>query len=127
MALTGDYIHFAKSELEIRKELSYPPFGRLCGIRIMGKDIGKTEALADKIRERCETLKATNSEYELIQVLGPAPAPLFKIRNQYRYHILLKSSGPRRLSSFSNQLMGDKKWIPSGTKVQVDMDPINLL
>jgi primosomal protein N' (replication factor Y) len=126
-ALTGDYKNYAEQELLLRKELNYPPFGRLAGIRVLGKEAGLTESLADQIGQRGEQLKQLNSKYDEIQILGPAPAPLFKIRNKYRFHLLLKAQNASILSGFCRQLIGDGKWIPSGTKVQVDIDPINLL
>ena len=93
----------------------------------MGKTPEQTERLADQVADRANQLKEGREHYQEIQILGPAPAPLFKIRNRYRFHLLLKAQSPIVLSRFCRQLLADNKWIPSGTKVQVDIDPINLL
>jgi primosomal protein N' (replication factor Y) len=129
---TADFEGFAKIELELRKELLYPPYGRLTSIRIMGSDLKNVERTAQICAERARQLKSrtdqkSSAAYAEIQVLGPAPSPLFKIRNQYRYHLLLKAPPTGVLSSFCRQLLGDLKWASTGTKVQVDIDPIHLL
>lgn len=125
---TANFEGFAKSELNLRKELLYPPFGRLASIRIIGANLRNVEQTADLCAQRAKKLKTHNEQnYSEIQILGPAPSPLFRIRNQYRYHLLLKAPPNGVLSSFCRQLLGDLKWASTGTKVQVDIDPIHLL
>ncbi len=125
-ALAGDFQKYAENELQVRREMHYPPFGRLASFRISGTDAGRASQAADRLAGRAEDLKAKFKPYNDIQVLGPAEAPLSKLRGRYRHHLLLKA--PHNvLSAFSRQLIGDGKWIPAGTKVQVDIDPINLM
>ncbi len=84
-----DYDGFARKELEYRKQLHYPPFGKLARIimRCTQEEKVKQKAtvIADKLREMA---KAENSFFE---ILGPAPAPVIKIDNLFRWHILLKA------------------------------------
>lgn len=126
-AQAADFEGFAESELRLREELLYPPLGRLAALRISSSNLRSAEQAARICADRAQQLKTKNSRYSEIRVLGPAPAPLFKIRNQYRYHLLLKSPPAPVLSAFCRQLLGDLKWSPTGTKVQVDIDPIHLL
>jgi primosomal protein N' (replication factor Y) (superfamily II helicase) len=124
---TSDFEGFAKAELALREELKYPPFGRVASIRIQGPDLDKVVEAARIAASRARKLVELNDAYKFVQVLGPSPAPMAKIRNQYRYHLLLKSPPQPILSAFCRQILSDEKWAPTGTKVQVDIDPMNLL
>lgn len=126
-AQTADFEGFAKEELLLRQELLYPPFGRIASLKILSQDIQKAEAAAELVGQRARQLQEKNPSYKAIQILGPCPSPLFKIRNQYRHHLLLKAPPTAILSTFCKQFLGDGRWIPNGTKVQVDIDPIQLL
>jgi primosomal protein N' (replication factor Y) len=126
-AKTGNFAAFADFELNERKENKYPPFGRLAALRILDTDLGRAERTADLLAERARSLKTKNDHYTQVDVLGPAEAPFAKIRGKFRFHILLKAGPLPVLSAFCRQLIGDGDWIPSSTKVQVDIDPLNLL
>lgn len=123
----NDYEGFAEEELKERSDLSYPPFGRVVLVKMSSGQNAKTESLASQVYLRCEHLRNSQSKYSNILLLGPCPAPLVKIRNTYRHQLLLKSTDAKSLQSFCYQLMGDQKWIPTGAKVQLDIDPINML
>lgn len=124
---TSDYENFARQELAMRQELHYPPFGRVASLRIQGADLDKVIETARTAASRARKLVELHAPYKNVQVLGPSPAPLAKIRNQYRYHLLLKSPPQPVLSAFCRQLLSDEKWVTNGTKVQVDIDPMSLL
>lgn len=126
-ALSGDFTAFARSELEVRNQLSYSPFGRLAGLRISGTKLDQVKNTAERLRSRSEKLKESSEHYADVQILGPTEAPLAKLRGKFRYHLLLKSRTPNRLSAFCRQVLGDSRWITSGTKVQVDIDPMSLM
>lgn len=122
-----DYEGFAQAELNLRKELHYPPYGRLATLKIVGNTFDLGSHVSDVLADRASALIAMYPAYKDIQVLGPVPAPIAKLRGKFRFHILLKSTAPHILSTFCRQLLADKTWITPGTKVQVDIDPINLL
>lgn len=121
------YREFANFELSARRELNYPPFGRLASLRITAKTPKLGIETAERLASRAENLKSLNSAYANIQILGPTEAALAKLRGKYRFHLLLKALAPNVLSAFCRQLLSDSSWIGSGTKVQVDIDPLNLL
>ena len=75
-----------------------------------------------KIGNVFKTAHSTKTENEF-----QAQEYLAKLRNQYRYHLLLKCSQPQILNQFIRKLMGDTKWVPQQTKIIVDVDPLNLL
>ncbi|MDG0815051.1 replication restart helicase PriA [Bdellovibrio svalbardensis] len=126
-ARNHDYEGFANNELSIRGALNYPPVGRLVGFRIQGPHLGKVEEAARLLARRAQSLKTQFPQYSSMEVLGPAEAPLSKLRGQFRYHLLLKTSQNNVANPFSRQLLGDQEWVPSGVKILVDIDPMNLL
>lgn len=126
-AIAHDYEAFAQHELMAREALHYPPHGRLLGFRIQAPSLDTARQLAKTLAGRARALKEKSENFESIQILGPAEAPLAKLRNQFRFHLLLK--GPRGgvLNTFARRVLGDEKWIPSNSKILVDIDPLNLL
>ena len=115
-----DVTAFLQQELADRAELDYPPFSRLALVRVDSAD----ESCA---RGECERLAAVarRSSAGEVQILGPAPAPLSKLRNRYRYRFMLKGKRP---SSMHHVLLAVLR---AGTgrraKVSLDVDPMNML
>lgn len=124
---THDYSGFAQFEMSFREQLQYPPFWRLGAFRIQGLDLDKTRKAADLLRSRAETLQAQQIAYQKIELLGPAPCPLAKLRNNFRFQFLAKGPDAANLGRFCRQLLADGDWIPSAVKVSIDIDAINLL
>lgn len=118
---------FYEKELEQRSELNYPPFSRITVLRIQGTQIHKVtkaaETLADKLNELLKK--------ELIQgqILGPSPCLLEKLRNNYRWQILLKSPlhQPIQLALKQHILNTQHEWLASGLRLVVDVDPVNVV
>jgi primosomal protein N' (replication factor Y) len=122
-AVRQDYLSFYERELQFRRMMSYPPFISLASVIVRDRNLEKAIQWSRKL-----------SEYFLphdgkdIRVLGPASAPLARLKKEHRYQFLLKS--PKR-SLISKVLGGalafcDTKEIPQ-TAVLVDMDPLSLL
>lgn len=126
-ALGHDFEGFAAHEIAIRKALNYPPGGRLVSFRIQAADLGRAQDTARRLSQRGRSLQTRVEAYRTIEILGPAEAALSRLRNQYRFQVLMK--GPRAdiLNTFARQVIGDEEWIPSGARVLVDVDPIHLL
>lgn len=126
-AIQNDFEGFAQHELEIRGQLNYPPIGKLVSFRIQGRRLEQVEQTARLLARRANALKSQFSQYEGVEVLGPAEAPLAKLRGQFRYHLLIKSAQASAANPFSRQLLGDQEWVPSGVKIMIDIDPMSLL
>ena len=122
-----DYEGFAAVELTNRKQLNYPPFHKLAAIKIQSPDLEKVKATAEQLAHRAQSLKQKFSAFSEIEILGPAAAPIAKLRNQFRYHLLIKCAQPKILNQFVRRSLGDSKWIIKQVKVGVDIDPLNLL
>ena len=126
-AQKNDYESFAQEELENRQALNYPPFGKLISIRFQGTQLDQVEKAGQLLQRRAFSLSKSNQLYEKIEVLGPAEAPLAKLRGQFRHHLLIKGPDNKTLNSFLVQLMGDESWTPAGIRFIADVDPVNLL
>jgi len=86
--LRNDYESFYKQELENRKELSYPPFSDLINIIISGKNEARVKKDIKELAPRLYGVVKKGS-----YILGPAPAPFYKINLFYRWHIMIKAKG----------------------------------
>jgi len=120
-AASHDFLGFAAGELERRRTLSYPPFGRMLAVRIEGSEAGArrcAEALARAARPALSPKVA---------MLGPAPAALERLRGLYRWHILFRADEPRALFRVHAALSLAAVRPPGGAAVRFDMDPYSMM
>ncbi|MCZ8155511.1 MAG: primosomal protein N' [Leptospira sp.] len=123
LALKQDYHKFFLWEIEFRRSLRYPPFSRLARLVFRSTDENESNRTALDYHEALNRLIGESSE---IQILGPSPCPFYKIDNNYRYHILLKSSKIQTLRDLLKNLKGSQK--PSlRCYVEYDLDPIEMV
>ena len=87
MVQRNDYISFYEKEIGIRKNFNYPPFSRMCLIEVSGSDSTRVTTLASKLYL---FLKKHNNS-GLIEIMKPAPALIYKLKNRFRHHIIIKS------------------------------------
>ena len=128
MFFLDSFVAFAEHELNMRSALNYPPVGKLASFRIQGIHQNKVEEAARLLSRRAQALKEQHQAiYKEIELLGPAEAALARLRNQFRYHFLVKALNPQAMNNFCRTLLGDEEWIPAGVKISVDVDPMNLL
>jgi primosomal protein N' (replication factor Y) len=126
-ALTADFEGFAEKELQMREILLYPPFGKMTSIRIQGSRLDRVQESCRLLSSAAKQLKSKYQIYSDLEILGPAEAPLAKLRGQFRYHLILKGPTSRLLNLFFKQLLTVEKTLPSGIKITLDVDPMNLL
>jgi primosomal protein N' (replication factor Y) len=123
-----DYMGFARQEMEGRRELGYPPFGKLTLMVLRSTDQMRVQSAAEKL---ADSLRQQVRQWRLgeVQILGPAPAPLSKIRGQHRWQVLLKGSGTASLRKIVRGVMEQSsRWPPwPGVRVQVVVDPVEML
>lgn len=125
-AAEQDSVGFLNEELQLRDELGYPPFSRLVNFKFHGAVESKT---ADAAKGTGEAAKKLMSKVPIgaINILGPSPSPIYKIRNQYRWQMLLRSANLNILHKFSKRLISvlSRSGSLNGVKVSVDVDPIS--
>ena len=126
-AQTANYEGFAARELAQRRELGYPPCGRLTALRIQGAQLAQVEQTASTLAHRAHLLAQQSAHYAPIQILGPVPAPLAKLRGKFRYHIFLKGPEVQALTRFTHHLLRDDRLVPPRVRLLVDVDPIHVL
>ncbi len=121
-ALAQDYEGFFREEILKRKKYRFPPFVKLAVIRLIGISQERIIQKSPLLKER---LERTAQEKELsVEILGPSPCPLQKLRGLYRWQILLKSEKTSHLHSILLPLRDIK--FP-GIKIEIDIDPEDLL
>lgn len=123
-----DYAAFYEHEIEFRKMMGYPPFRNLIQILVSDEDQGKATHAADQI---AAALKQSISKIEgegKPRILGPAAAPLEKLRGQYRMQILLKIRPGRQSASILHDCFDAlARHKITASRVHVDVDPLSLL
>jgi len=115
-----DYLSFYKKEMNIRKQLKYPPYFYLSIIRINGKDSSIVYQESLKIKRSLER----NLEHVII--LGPSVASIFRVNNIYRYQILLKYKNENEIYFIIEKIIDHYK-NQSKVNVDVDFNPLQLL
>jgi len=120
-----DYAGFYADEDRFRRALLYPPHAVLAAVRVRHRRFDAGEKLAMHLGD---LLRADPDAGEHLRILGPAPAPLARLRGYYRFHLLLKSRRRRRLTAVLRRLADQlEKKGRQGGHVIIDVDPVSLM
>jgi len=115
----GDRDGFVEGELEARRMLGLPPFGRMASIVLSGTDQRKVE-------EAAKIMAAAAPDASGVDVLGPAEPPVGVIRGRFRRRILVRADSNVDISTFLTVWRARAK-IPSSIRVAVDVEPHSFL
>ena len=119
-ARQNDFEGFFAEELEQRKEFTYPPFRHLIRHVFRGRNEDKVAFVID------QWVVFAEAHLEgLAEIRGPAPAPIAKIRDEYRYHVWFFTDNPIKASRVLQKLRAEFKSSPDVLDV-FDIDPMNL-
>jgi primosomal protein N' (replication factor Y) len=124
-ARTHDYERFAAYELEGRRELQYSPFGRLVAIRIDDGDAERAERAARLVVEHARRHAFVQQGH--VDVLGPAPAPIEKVRGRFRFRALLRAKERSALRRVTLHVLERIEEGLSGARATLDVDPVSML
>ena len=118
-----DYGAFARSELETRNVLGYPPIGWVILIRLSSPEAMEVQAAANQVAQRLQML--AQGRYE---VLGPSPAMVLRVAQRYRWQVLLKgeTNGPTS-TPVEVHLEELRSVCGPGVSLTIDVDPVNLM
>jgi primosomal protein N' (replication factor Y) (superfamily II helicase) len=123
-----DYDRFIRRELRLRQELGWPPYSRMALVRIEGADAGAVAAMAERAAKALRS-QVGDAKVDAMRVLGPAPAPIERLRGRYRWQVVVRSAEAAAmraaLASMQRQL-GDRD-ARDGVFVGIDLDPVNML
>ena len=124
-AVVHDYERFAKAELESRRRMGLPPFTRLARILLAdpreSRVRSEAAALADRLNE------ALASWGSSADCLGPRICPLSRIRNLYRFDLLLRAPNARELQDLLRRARAEKCLTARVKQLTIDVDPVSLL
>ena len=124
--LDHDYERFYTEELRHRNALGYPPFGRLIRVLITGPDEAETRSASLELARLVAAIAVDGSKQEL-EVLGPAPAPLSRLRGRYRYQLLVKGPQGPLLRGAAETLVKATAGLSSPLQGNVDVNPLSML
>ena len=125
--IAHDYRGFFAAEREFRQALNYPPFSRLVNLRVDGPKATDVEKNIQLLAAGLRALQTRNPQiYDNVEVLGPAAAPIEKLRNRYRWQLLLRSKHSSRLLKLARAA---RDILPNSRAVRlhIDVDPYSML
>ena len=114
-----DYDSFINTEVKNRHETFMPPFSKLALIRVSSNNEHAVNSFIHYIAQKAP-LK------EEVEVLGPSPAPIYKLRNKFRYRIILRTKKQSNIQNYISNWLSTID-IPSSVQLKVDIDPYNFI
>jgi primosomal protein N' (replication factor Y) len=124
-AARHDVAAFVERELRDREELGYPPFARLALLRIDAVDEHLARVTAQELAEAAQALPAVRARE--VDVLGPAAAPIARLRGRYRFRVLLRAKERPALRSTLLGLSPLRARLSSRVRVVIDVDPVQMM
>lgn len=116
----SDYESFYQEEIRIRELLEYPPFSKIINIGISSLDERYLMEIVKEIK--------TDILDSSVDIYGPMPCLVYKVRNRYRYNILIKGKH-KNIDNFKKNLKNKLKKYEKNSKIiiAIDVDPINMI
>jgi primosomal protein N' (replication factor Y) len=129
LAARHDYARFAEVELRQRQGHAYPPFARMARVILRGPQDEQVKQAAERLSERFHRVLqhlAKRQDAAEVTILGPAEAPLHRLRGHYRWHFQLLSSSSKELHDALRLALSDLK-LRKEVELAVDVDPLAML
>ena len=111
----GDRNAFLENEIEARKLLQMPPFGRLAALILSGKKEERVLTVAHELAKKAPFIKG-------VEILGPVQAPIALLRGKYRYRFLIKTPKTFKLQQMLKSWLSSVP-IPTDITLKADIDP----
>jgi primosomal protein N' (replication factor Y) (superfamily II helicase) len=122
LACQQDYPAFYQREMHFRRAMRYPPATSLINTVVRGRTFS---AAMDDASDIVQKLREADAGRDEFRVLGPAPAPLGRLRGEYRAQLLVKGSNRRRIRAALKAALATRRDLLR--RVVVDVDPLNVL
>jgi primosomal protein N' (replication factor Y) len=121
MARNHDYGGMYTREIELRRSLEYPPFARIVNVKIEATEDADVRDVAIRLANSARKFQRKAAP----EILGPAPAPLTRLRDKYRWQLLIKGNNLEALHTLLHRLEGDISMLNKGgrVKIAIDVDP----
>jgi primosomal protein N' (replication factor Y) (superfamily II helicase) len=129
LAVNHDYLTFARDEMKVRQLHNYPPFQRMARLIVRCKDEKAGNDYADRLaaafRIELDRRKREGEPADL-RLLGPAEAPVFRLKGYFRFHFQLHSVNSATLHQVLRAVLPTVR-VPGGVELTVDIDPQDML
>lgn len=123
-ACAQDYAGFYEEEIRYRKSLSYPPFVALASLLVHGEDFTRVMETAAEIRKALDEANTARA----CRILGPAPAPLARLRGEHRIQLLIKSRSRPHLREVIDLALASAAAQGCDLRaLNLEIDPVNLM
>lgn len=123
LASRHDFKSFYEREIVDREELSFPPFSHLILLEVESLEQRHAEVRAGELR-----LRLLGMHNRLYTMLGPMPAPIFKRKNLFRFHLLLKTKKVKTTLSYLDIVLTEKTFQTSSKlHIIVDVDAVDMM
>ncbi len=122
LAAAQDYQGFYEKELNFRRMMHYPPFTAMANVLV------RSEKKEMAMRMSTELGLLLNPPPEKLRVMGPAEAPVPRLKNEYRYQFLIKAASRKALNELLQKIRNfavEHKW--GATALVIDVDPLTLM
>ena len=123
-ACAQDYEGFFQEELSYRQNHSYPPFVALASLLIHGPDLGRVRSDSLELRKQLDLVNQDRK----CRILGPAPAPLSRLKGEHRFQILIKSRSRKHLREVADAAL---KAVAGGganlRSINLEIDPVSIM
>ncbi len=122
-AAEHDYAAFARKELGFRRITRYPPYCALATVLVKDRDLDRARAAAGRVAATIRSLAPGDA-----QVLGPALAPLERLRGSYRVQLLVKTATRRQMQDLMTAMIGELEKRQNRVEdLVIDVDPVSTL
>ncbi|WP_429884362.1 primosomal protein N' [Geoalkalibacter halelectricus] len=120
-AARHDYLAFYEQEIAFRRDLGYPPFGHLINLVLSGNQPAQVESRGAELAAELDQVSAG------VEVLGPAPCALARLRGRTRFQILLKAAARPPLHRLLAAVDAWRRKLPRTLNLAIDVDPLDML
>ena len=117
-AKSHDYYSFYGKEISFRKELNLPPFCHMATLTFRGRKEENVLKLSEGLKKMLEKEDGAQK----IEIMGPAPSPISRMKGMYRWNLFLKSDKVETIVFLLKKVLGNKRRV-SGIIIGVDIDP----
>lgn len=122
LGASQNYELFYHKEIANRKLLNYPPFTNILRIELSGRHDAAVKKSSDEVLLQVNEL--IDAKEDFIDILGPAPCPLYKLRGRYRYQLILKCDNMLLLKSIGENIIYRNK--RKDIRIRMEINPLNM-
>ena len=124
-ALHHDYERFAHIELASRQKMRFPPYVRLTRVLLEDRRLSRVREESERLAQ--EVHSCLPDLPDAADFIGPQPSPIEKVRDRYRYDILLRAKTARSMQALLDRLRAKKALDVKVERMILDVDPVSLL